>query len=125
MDLFQILKSPRKSARSIVIIDSSVSCLHCCRTCLVVGLLEISSRLQLPLRTVSANGESAAQFRSLRRPVVNGVPAHWLKCDLLRASIAVSKVLWSYSVSVVPLVDVLCTKVTPGFGGWSIHLSFL
>ena len=115
-----------KSRRSSVEIWSDIvvpDCLQLVSTCCMLRSLDTVVMLILPARIWSANSESAAQLSLRRVPVVKGVPAHWLKCRWFRSSMAFSRVIRSYNVSVVPLVLVRSTNVTPGFGGLRIHLS--
>ena len=78
----------------------------------------------VPFRIESASSESAAQCRSHIGPVVNAVPAHWLKCFWLHSRMADSMSLLSYSVSTFPVFVVRCMKVTPGFGGLISNVVF-
>ena len=123
VDSRQYLNSP---CRSSVVIDCfrlSHSFLHSCITNWVVASFVIVSGLLVPSRMDSASCESAAQFRLRSVPMVKGVPVHWLKWFWFLCSMAASIVCLSYIVSVVPLVVVRCTNVTPGFGGLRIQRS--
>ena len=78
VDSFHTLKRLDRSSR---VIDRSrvlVRCWQLRRTVRVYGFQCLVG--MLPSRIESASGESAAQLSWRRCPVVNGVPAHWLKC---------------------------------------------
>lgn len=109
---FHFLKSPWKCCLVTFVGISGWRCWHSCSSIWRSLSLVVTTVWLVPFNISSARLESVAQFRSWGLPVVNGVPAHWLKCRWFLVSMASSSCFWLWTLVLLPLLSTCWTKVT-------------